>query len=467
MRKRIAAVIMCGAMLIGLCTGCGENTAGDKREASGSAVAAEGAAEHSVTGKPAEKTNANYTYANSTNLYIQKADSEKEVGFDQYTLEGKKKKSFTLKGFDDIVWVDDEGVYYVMDTGDGSRLCRFPLHKGKDGTDELEEKNPEEIINLGEEGSECIFFTPKYIIYDTDECSVFRFDRKTHENKRIIIKKDKDIDIELEAVFGEKIAIYDWDRMSLVIVDINTGETEYLPSIDYHFENVVAEDRYFICWEQTVAEQGEKAPTIGDETREENCKIYDSVTKKTERLISWEELKQTLLKNEKITEREFDNSEDYCDLSNLFYYNGRVYVELELGILRNSVVEKKTAVLSKSITGKDGLIYEREMTEALRSNCDEVKGVSASKQRVTAWDSGCFALINGKMIFYLWTGKKGKETAVGHYDEGMYDIRTGKFTRLSNKDAEYYYPFYVEGWDTLNLTAGFSHWGGLKNIVWK
>lgn len=445
MKKRIIPLILSMIIFAVVFTGCDENTAGDRKSVSDSAVAGEEKIKQNVGA-----VNAEYPYANSTNFYAEREDLDDNGivdGFEQYTLDGRKKKTFQPKGFGELIWVDDEGVYFTVKDKEKDTLCCYPLRKGKDGLDELDEKNLEEILYFGDVGE--IFVTPEYIVYsDAAEEAVVRYDRETFETEILYCSPVSEGEVLLEGIIGKKAAVYDCEKDLLVIVDIVSGKMEKLAAVDYDFDSIVAENRYFICWEAS-----------------DNCVVYDSVTGKIETIISKKEWKRTLTEQEVAgSKKEIDWDLSY--FRNLFYDNGRAYISTELGVNNGSVYEKKTLVLSVDITGKGGVAYEKKMTEALHSHCDVRKGKYPIKEQVKVWDSGCFALIKGKMFCYF--RKKGGRTDIGQeYNEGMYDIATGKFTELTDKDAEFYYPLYVIPTFSLEVMRGVSESGEFKNTEWE
>ena len=455
MEKKILSLILCSIIFITACTGCSENTAGDRNNVSDSAVSMEvGMEEDTAASEGAVKlereVNSEYRYANSTNFYVEIEDEYDytTVGFEQYTLEGTKKKTFQPKGFQELIWVDDEGVYFISKDKEIDKLCRYPLHKGKDGLDELDVKNPEEILHFEDSNTAEIFITPEYIVYcDADE-AVFRCDRETLATKLLYRSPVSGGDVSLEAIIGKKAAVYDFDKDLLVIVDIVSGKEEKLAAADYEFAGVVAENRYYIFWETS-----------------DNCVVYDSVAGKMKTLVTKKEWKRMLTEQEVAgTKKEIDW--DLSDFKDLLYDNGRVYISTELGVNNGCVYEKKTSVLSVDITGKGGVVYEKKMTETLRSHCDVMKGKWPIAEQVKVWDSGCFAQIKGKVLCYFWK-KKGRTDIGQIYNMGMYDTRTEKFTELTDKDAEFYYPFYAMSKFSLEVMFGVSESGEFKNTEWE
>lgn len=448
MKKRIIPLILSMIIFAVVFTGCDENTAGDRKSVSDSAVAAEEKIEQNVG-----DVNAEYPYANSTNFYAEREDLDDNGivdGFEQYTLDGRKKKTFQPKGFRELIWVDDEGVYFTVKDIDKGRemLCRYSLRKGKDGLDELDEKNLEAILWFWRDAGE-IFITPEYVVYsDNAEDAIIRYDRETLETKILYRSSVSKGEVSLESIIGKKAAVYDFEKDLLVIVDIVSGKMENLAAVDYDFDAIVAENRYFICWEAS-----------------DNCVVYDSVTGKIETIISKKEWKRTLSEHEIAgTKKEIDW--DFSYFEKLLYDNDRVYISTEVGVNNGPVYEKKTLVLSVDITGKGGVAYEKKMTEALHSHCDVRKGKYPIKEQVKVWDSGCFALIKGKMFCYFWR-KEGRTDIGQEYNEGMYDIATGKFTELTDKDAEFYYPLYVIPTFSLEVMRGVSESGEFKNTEWE
>ncbi|MCH5264526.1 MAG: hypothetical protein J1F02_01400 [Lachnospiraceae bacterium] len=435
MKKRIAGILSV-SIIICLCAGCsGQNTAGDtaaqKTAASGSAVSGSAV-------KLAEQVECPYPYVNSTNFYVLKGEGS---GIYQYTLTGEKRETDVPEGVEELIWVDDTGIGYQDE--DGFVWC-IPVHKGQDGTDEeLSMANRKKLFRGGEE----FLKTPKYIFYlkETEEEvgeDLYRYNCQTGKQDKMPMKNHGYP--ALMASIGNDIYIDSYAEDRIIRIDMDTGkEVELEDSEDYHFDNLVVENRYLIYRKQV---RGKDDSYLGEE-----FKLYDSAENESSTLISKEELEAVLLENEgvKLNLWDYDETldETLCGFSNFFYDNGRLYLEFELGWPEEGTLVKKGAILSKSITGEGELVYEKEMTEALRTCADKMTGTwknspkwKGKNYRANSWESICYDLTDGKMVLTYMEKKKTKGRFEYYYRIGTWNMQTKELTRLTSSELEYYYP---------------------------
>lgn len=366
-----------------------------------------------------------YRFSNTTNFYMEKEDFE---GFVQYTLDGRKQKEFQVKGFEDLVYVDEESVYYVKREKSDKiwenphSIYQIPIGKQSDGTDKLLMKRQKKLLGEKEEIDTfpLVLINEQYVVYNTFGEYV-EYDKKKKTKLSLEGKPDTSWGFCMGNC-GDKIFLMDDSDSSpnypLYCHTINSDEWTFLYNLGsedkaWTFEegDVVYDERYFVFAD---VPKGEKNP--------QKIFAYDAEKGSLVSVATDKELWNMLYPG-----KEWTNN---LIISQFHLYNNRVYMQ---------VVEKEKKELTYKVISADlrtgaELKYEKELTNCLKKNHTAVlKG-----------EDGKYVLKSGKYIYQI-AGKLYmlyNDKVTGEIQVGYYNLLTDEFRKVKKSDKEYYEPYY-------------------------
>lgn len=401
-------------------SGCGgeERGNGDREKRAGRAVSGTAVSGSAVSGSAVSDSVVSGSAVSGVAVSGQEADPKLPCGNDrniyeegdgvliQRRLDGTLVKTWKVKKLYNLLYVDDEYVYYSNsyypdDDGDEepcSDVYAIPIRTGGDGNDVLMTERTEKITG-SLEGVVCrpFYIDGEYMIcrlYDYEWGSdIIKLDRKKGKIKGMR-RKDEEYDgYSSFAVVGGTLFSYVEDR--LCSQKPASDEQQELGT-DWQCE-----------WSRTQFFYKEKQQYM----------MYDVEQEKTS-LLNEEDLLQKIAQEEGV-----DRSCIYEDVTygeSLFYSRNKLYVQVIYNVDREGappMERKKCAMFSlEPGPGVRQWQYEREMSEVF-----EQKG------------KGLYAgMVYGKAFFVIWTDVNEELLY------GSYNVSTGEVRMFDRDDAEYF-----------------------------
>lgn len=410
-RKWLCMVLL--ALSAALLSGCVETVSrnGDAEKNKSGAVSSSAVSEGVVSSQAIEGRESEYkpTFANDHNIY-----TEEDGGLAQRRLDGSLVKRWKIKKFDNLLYVDNEYVYYVYyylpnDDGDEdnfSDVFCIPIRNGQDGNDVLMTEHTEKVTG-GLEGSVlspcCVnadYFVFDVSLYDIGDC-IIKFDRK--KGKRKVLHQEEE-DCGSLTVVGD-ILFFSDEEGALCSQKLDSDKWTKLGT------------SYWLCtWSGThfFYKNGRQ------------YMVFD-VEKQETSLLNEEDLLQKIAAKEKTDRSHIYEDEKYGE--SLFYCQNKLYAQIVYNLERegSSVMERRKCALFSLDLGQEmkEWRYEREMSEVFEE--EEADGTDA------ALGKGVYVgMAYGKAFFVIWTGLN--EDALF----GSYDISTGVVRTFRKNDATYF-----------------------------
>lgn len=424
---------LCGSVA-GILSGCGgeHGTAGhgNTESISGTAVNVSGQAVDTAEAKE-------HQYCTDTNLYMDEAfDADNSQGYwlIQTRLDGTHKKNLKLEGFSNLIRVTGGYLYYVTtdDTEKGddvetSGICRVPVEKDDDGWDVVRSDKVEELVTS--EGRLEVYSPDSHYIYymaDIGNERLTRYDLESGET--VLMDQYPGYPDAAEAiVLSGRSQIFVLTYGGLFLPDDDgTGWIQVSDSEDIFWNLVDWEENAFFY----VA--GHNNPGKKIKKSEAVWKI-DLASGEEKEFIKREELGREAVKALDISQEQLDG----CWITKLFCEGDRLFVQMQLNIVMKNDYCIDYYIFSQGIEETE-LRYERELTECMQNHgvFNEEGKFRGLDQSVVWNDAQCYAIVNGKAFLCLYDYTEYEEHV------GYYDLATGAFSWLSEKNAVYYEPLY-------------------------
>ena len=421
MRRTIATLLSITAIVTVL-TACG----GQQDMVSGTEGAVSGGA---VSGQAVETKDRVYIYPcwhTDSNWY---AENEDEDGITCSRLDGTKEKNITIKHFAGFNTIVDGYLYYDTDRKQDEEhslqaIWRAPLEKDKDGYDivvmEKAEKLAEETYTWDDEfGIGESYVSSDYLFYEKRNDRLIKMDLNTMEETVLEMPIENSYNKGVE-IFGRGTRLFaesEWGGLYTMKQEEDTWHqvidyTKYdvYESVDYIAGN---EDFWFYSY-------------LEDNSILHTIHRYDLNTGTVDVFMSSEQLNQAVTEAEGVDV----NTEkvDICGVTDLFMEGERLYIQVQVNIQRKNEYQMGYLLFSQ---GQDEslLRYEKEVTECMRANRAVRK-----KENVVFYDAQCLDIVNGK-AFVLCDGYEAEQQKLG-----CYDLETGEFKKITNKDVEFVEP---------------------------
>ncbi len=434
--------ILAGILAAGLLfTACGGELKerGQKSGVSGGAVSGGVVSGEAVSGDAVnvEPVPEEHPFSNESNFYreyFSASGSEDEdeydypMGFVQYVKNDvSKRKQIKIKGFDQLHYVTDEGVYYTREnTSDGDKweLWRMPIRKSADGDDILEEAGAEKVLTekVYLLGDGTTYVDSRYIIWMTCE-SVVRYDRSSKTRTRHQLKEDGEAQIRMindsELVIAGEDGFYQWnletDEWNRFWKDPDAVE---MPSVSWN-------NRFFYSYETPEEDAGEE------------IRMYDLSDRTDQKFFTD---KQIFHACEKVIEKEQGKIIDYS-VYKLFCQKGKLYVEVQVDWEKNksdNTYRMNYLIFDVDLTAEPELHLNEEMMKWIDNRSEEDSLEDMKEYDTYIWNAGrCFFMSEGKAIFIM--NRKGRENS------NMiccYDLSDGSCREVTSDDPDYFLPCY-------------------------
>ncbi len=435
---------VCIGLSVVLLTGCGGRylSSGEEGTVSGGAVSGGSVAEDVVSGssvdgeESTESTGKGISgkFCTDTNLYF---DADFELV--QTRLDGTHEQKIKLKDFDFMIGVADGWLYYacyIEEQGVEEGICRVPIRK-ENGYDRVEPDQVERLVEIEDPGcilsAECVCLVGDSLYYcfcpelKKNDVILGRFDLKTgkKDSKRIIDGGKDGLFIEA----GER--VYAATDAGLYTQGLN--ESDWTLLSDRRLGDLLTGEDIQICTG--------KACYYG------RC---DATGIPELRRIDAETGEDTLFTSEETLCRVVRNSGGFQGVRELsgridsvYYDEGRIWILAQINWMESGVYHMEYRVFSQG-EKETGLRYEEELTGCMNDHgsvrtgkwkiTDDKDKEITVKEHVEINESLLYAVESGRAYMALYDGEKKM------YRVGYYELGTGKFHWLTNRDPVFYGP---------------------------
>ena len=383
MKKNVYTTVILAVFGICLCIGCAQNTAGDETGVTGSAVsggAAGNITESAVSGTAVtdtikeaepwkdsgEEKEEKYFFANKTNVYLEpEHDYDEPTEIVQYTKSGKKQKTYKFKNCYGLLAVTEEGLYYTRGKEDEPiELCRVPIRKNADGTDQLRVEQTEVILTEdgGIQTDDGGYVDENYIAYITYAGYVIKYNRKTR--KKIKLYTDSNSNNNCIVTTGPEYLIIASMHGGYYRLDLDDSEemVRFAGCEDPDTDTLAAGGNYFFY----TSEEG-------------GIWVYDGKTKEVRELLSEEQIEDAIDRMPvpdnpyKIISTEKTVTDNH--IADLFYQEGRLYIQFQAEWTEGEKIWTQYVLLSVDMSVPDvawiAPCYEKTLTDLLREGTDD------------------------------------------------------------------------------------------------
>lgn len=460
----IVCLFLCTGAGVSLLSGCGGQYAGiaEGDAVSGDAISSSAVSGEAVSGNAVReegvrsrvKNQDTYTYCNTTHLYYADQNGpeylsdpqDKESTSCEYIMEydllDGSERRIPKADLTQIVYVDDEWVYYITDFYEEldeeteyvyqSRLWRAPVEGG-----ELREEK-EELVLTEENGIVAgrLCGDRKYFVYTTEESGIYT--KWDLEEERYIGDYDQE-DYEFSQILGVKdgkvILLLGYDLVCQEPAE--EGFDVISPEASGYEILVSMTDTHVFYIERAEEDSVLSTYRLSDGGRE--------------KLASRQQL-QKLLRREGVLDRSQGKDPTWY-VDHLLAAGDRLYIQIDISWKENGVTYRDKAVCSCADSGNGKLRYEKELTECLKNPGENQKVFTkhyyrANEEKALFLSRGSvIAVAQEKIYFCLYDPEKEKNTLA------CFDLSSGKFKFLTKKDmegyvllAEGFLPF--RNWDT-------------------
>ena len=377
-----------------------------------------------------------HPFANKSNFYrevfaslssLASGDEEGEpIGIVQYVKKDvRKRKRIEIKGFEHLLYVTEEGVYYTREDSSSDEaygLWRMPIRKGTDGNDILDESGAEKILVEEEHISEgeAIYVDSRYIVYMTDEHAV-KYDRKnkTKTRHKLVYNDMSRIDMvnKRELVIAVEHSFYHWDLEDHEWTLVWKGKRDSL-------RGTASLDNYFFYSCQT-------------EAGKEELRMYDLESRENRTFLADADISQAC--EAVIREKQGKIIDTY--VYRLFCQNGKMYVEVQVDWEKSSEVSNyrmNYLLFDVDLAGTPELQLNKVMMECIEKWSVEDSIDYGEEYSEYIWNAGrCYAMVDGKAIFVM--NRKGKRNRNLIY---CYDLSSGNCRQVTTSDEDFFLPYY-------------------------
>ncbi|MCM1244312.1 MAG: DUF5050 domain-containing protein [Roseburia sp.] len=451
--KRNSLTVICIILCAGMLAGCGGEYAGlTERDVvsgsvvsgsavSGEAVSGDAIRENTVkqsAGKEAKQDMSSHHFCTDTNLYYLDygKDYNSPPRLMQARTDGTHKKCIKdwKKYSDDeiqLLYVDENWLYYdieellVGQEDDEEITYRVPIEKDAQGYDVVQLQKAEEVVKT--EITIPIYADSDYYFYiDLDTDKLIKYDLRKN-------KKDSETTehgIGGKIYRGKDFYFHAHDNGTIYVQKIDSGKWKKVSTYMNDDEYLVAQGEEAFFYPSYVTEE------------EDRVDIHRFDGEKEEKFITWEQL------NHAVKEAAGAEKLDLCYVSRLFAQNGRLYIQTQTGWMDGKTYQMGYMIFSMGESeDTSGLCYEKGMTECMKSHVKERNGKWCDDEDVYVEhmvlnDAKCIAMVDGKAYLSLFDHEKDKGRM------GCYDLDTGAFEWVSEKDEAYYKLGYDDELDT-------------------
>ena len=447
MKKKIAC-FLCVLSVAGFLTGCGGEFAGISGDGAVSrgAVSGEAVSGQAVSGpavedrklQEAERTGmGSHQFCTDTNLYY-----NSKGALMQARLDGTHKVCIAEPEEEDtnifLIHVEEGCLYYGSwnEWHEKGIMYRVPIEKRSDGYDMVRISEKEAILK--EQELYVFYADDHYLFYGTGEeqDTIIKYDLQKRTKGTTNLRWDSDTYIsritEGYIAFLEGEAVFSQERDSLQWAKVPGASVKFYTYAKEH----TTHNSKAVFFPQYLSKK--------DDADDFCIKRCDR--KRLTDFATWRQLTQAVK-----TARNADQI-DTCHVRWMFWENGRLYIQLQVGWWEKEVYHMEYVILSqkekKDGTG-EGLCYEKKLTEGMQSYVKTRKGMwidldtdeeteelpdpeDAMLEHMTMNDAQCVAMINGRVYLSCYDYEK---------EEGRlacYDLDTAKFQWVGREEALFY-----------------------------
>lgn len=441
---------LCG-ILAGL-TGCGSaNTA----EVSVTSGAVSGSAvelpntDKDVEMASADRDVAGNRYANSDNMYNVNSlwsdtDEEYYPILVQLKPDGSVVDKIEIEDLLDVLWVNDEWIYYTTETDEGKEeLCRIPIEKADSGN-KLKVEEKEKLFEVDGEIADDLVVTNTSIFYDCSdgiaEDKLCRYDLDSGES--VVLLEDEDVDSLILFNGNDEYHRELWPVMvgdNLIVRTQQGGVCDGLYTLN--LESSELKNFYSglsDSWLDSIAQSGDNIFFVPDKKRQQ---IYRFDGQKTECVLKKGELV------EKMSELDL-SVEGKISIVEIFSYKDRLYffvtLELESDPNRPYMINEVSSLLSAPVDNVTQMRHEEKLTDYLRNETNFIFLYDDSQGKIEKWkstkkvqESTDFltgpmdsTVILDRKIMLQGRNYSSKLSGVAwiSFDYAVYDLETGEIT---------------------------------------
>lgn len=428
-------------------TGCGGEFAGVNRAVSGGAVSG------SVVSGGAVRENAEdsqqtvhtevskYPYSTDTNVYYEDYNDKDEACIIQARFDGSHKKEIVNAGDEDeyeyyVHYVDENWLYYELETDDKNRLYRVPIKKDGDGYDTVNISGQEELIR--EPNIYSYGWNTGNVLLDNMEDKVIRYDLQKKKTVSEWSYADLGMDDECD------LDIYQLNDYYIALTEL--GEVYAMESDGTQWKKCHGSEK---CdWIGINTAQTENS-LFFDISSDDDIRKCDG--KSVQVFITNEQMKQAAKKAKGMGA---ETQIEVCDADEMYVDGNRLYIQLELHWKEDEVYRIENLLFSQGENEAE-LRYEKELTECMHSYVKSrtgkledyavrtpLPGETLSEDAVVDLTTRvvleehavintaqCVAMLNGKAYLSLYENDKGRM--------GCYELSTGNFRWITPKEAKY------------------------------
>lgn len=443
MKKKLA-MLFCLILTSIFVSGCGGKVGktGDGKATSGSAVSDHATSGSAVSGHAVnvgEEVQKCHQFATDTNFYLLYGFDgvEDAHGFTMYVREDvSKKEDVKIDRFASLIYVTEEGVYYLKKD---NTLWRMPIEKNAEGTDRVRQGSEEKILEEKDgiiTDSGC-YVNDSYIVYITYKGNAVKYDRKTGKKSIHPLEGGNNARLsyinERSLIIGNMYGGYiHWDL-------VEDTWTQFLQDEDAGLDPIAVNgDLYFYVRD-------------ADSNSGEEVRLYDAGKKKDEVFVSGSQLDSAC----KAYVEDLGGEYQYSHIGEIFSCEDKFYVEMQVDWHKDNTYWMRYITLCVDLKGKRKLYVAQDWMDFKKKNSqdktiyEKVDGC----EKVTYNASSGMYVVDGKVIMLL-----GAADDIACYDPVK---NTGKI--ITEKNKEYYFPYYDTGYREV-----YPEWrmdGGMSFVV--
>lgn len=357
----------------------------------------------------------------------------------QVRLDGTHKTCIAEQEKEDALvylnYVDENWLYYElwMEGDKSDVIYRVPIGKDSEGYDVARMSEKEEILTGA--SLYVVYADAHYLFYSTGEDEIIKYDLQKQTHKETSSNVSWTWDLYISRINNDYIAVSEGEPVFVQTEDslqwkkVSGAVVEAIP----YFKEDMTQNKKAVFYPQYMDEYEEDVRFC----------IQRCDGKREMDFITWEQLSQTIMKEKKTKEL------DVCKLRWMFWQDGRLYLQIQIGWMQKEVYHMEYVILSqrekKDGTGA-GLCYEKELTESMQSHAktrtgkwvdadseeDIEEGYGVMLEHMTSNDAQCIAMTNGRAYLSLYDHEKGRGRLA------CYTLDTGKFQWVDREDAVFY-----------------------------
>lgn len=369
----------------------------------------------------AEPTNtplAVYPYTTNNCVYVNTS-----TGIEQYTKNGTKVGSLKLKKDAEILFVDENWLYYSISDGsaDGVEIYRIPVHT--EGSEDIITYGSEEKILTESDGiaTDGLYVKGEYLVYITNY----------HEYKKYNLESSDFIKVK-----GKK-ANCSWGNED----NFNDSISEEAAYLQYDEKGIYRQnfqddslslvERELPVCSLTATPKG--VFYIVGEGGKEQIRLYDEKQNKSTVFIDTEQMKQAILSiRSKVQE---ETAKDMFYLDNLFISGSRLFIEAALYGENASNEATESVIFSCSLDDASDLSLEKNLT-----NCIKKLSTVAYK-----YDFDIQKVIDGNILFTFYNEMEPEKL-------GCYNLKSGANEEIRTEETKEWFLQYYNSQAGIDLS---------------